>query len=57
MGPADSVLETTEKCVLVLDVSHNMPLEDKYKTPLRELFPEGTSISGESEFCASRSDG
>ena len=57
MGPADSVFKTKEECVLVLDISHNMPMEDKYKIPLNELFPKGTSISGESEFCASRLDG
>jgi hypothetical protein len=57
MGPADSLFKTKEECVLVLDISHNLPMEDKYKTPLKELFPEGTSITGESEFCASRSDG
>ncbi|KAF8344437.1 hypothetical protein F5887DRAFT_273468 [Amanita rubescens] len=45
MGPADSL--KFKDCVLVLDISHNMPLKDEYKTPLRELFPEGTSISGD----------
>lgn len=47
---------TTEKCVLVLEISHKMPMEDKYTTPLTELFPKETRIFGESEFRFSRSD-
>lgn len=51
MGSAARFIDTTADCVLVLEISHNLHVDENYQVDVKSLFPDGTSLSGEYESC------